>query len=551
MDSEYVHMKSNPPHLIVRFDQGVNPIRDMSPSEQPKDTQDGACGGPSEAPIELSMFEDDDVLKCIENMYFIKNDTTNYHARVLELYAFAPQSVSTINKWLSERLVAIEGTCKDAPICKGSQCSEAGEELLFLKSLAHSIDEIPETLQKVIPESIDFNDRFTDYLNEDLMCLQNIIFKRIEVTRSHIKAYQNAIKRLSEKQDNVRQTRSDRFRKILDGTDPIDLHLLEPDLHEHDANHIYSTIGESNDDSLCSQSNISSSVDIDGQTAITSVLPTNSKDGSSRLEMILEEPLTEDQRAQLVSFVKEIVGQDSLDDINIDDPSIALEILEDRLGVSLDLNETDIMDKVATICQSKRMFKNILSRANQEKRGLTCTPAAGDIATLRKEPSSAHSPANVEDESSSIISSPLLFDSNQPERTPTTHTEYDDKFYTPGTTAPMTFYTIYHTAHGGVQSTVPAHELQTPIRQGIVNQRSLVDAMSLSTINSGLQMYTHDPAITQDAQYIGPNLDSGTTLSDLDRHQRADVFPPVRAKAQHKQLSHKDLDLSYPGYYDY
>ena len=71
--------------------------------------------------------------------------------------------------------------------------------------------------------------------------------------------------------------------------------------------------------------------------------------------------------------------------------------------------------------------------------------------------------------------------------------------------------------------------------------------MSLSTINSGLQMYTHDPAITQDAQYIGPNLDSGTTLNDLDRHQRADLFPPVQAKAQHKQLSHKDLDLSFLG----
>ena len=81
---------------------------------------------------------------------------------------------------------------------------------------------------------------------------------------------------------------SDRFRKILDGTDPIDLHLLEPDLHEHDANHIYSTIGESNDDSLCSQSNISSSVDIDGQTAITSELPTNSKDGSSRLGLQIQ-----------------------------------------------------------------------------------------------------------------------------------------------------------------------------------------------------------------------------------------------------------------------
>ena len=559
MEDDYQKMAPNPRHLLVLHDQGGSPIRDISHQDQrSKDlTQDGASGGLDKPSTELTRSEDHDILSCKNRLLFMKNKHKEYSARVLELYTISPDCVRALNTWLNETLLAMENTCKDAPICTKVQMINAHDELTFLKDLARSFDEIPGTLQKMLPETTEVKDKFLDYINEDLMTLQGVCYNRIEITRGYMKSYEIALKKLSQR----RMTRS--LEQILDGTEPIPLDLLEPDSPAYGGNHIYSTIEESNEptpDPLDSPSNIISDINkhnkADCQNTSISELPTNARDDSSRLETIIEEPLTEEQRAHLASLVKEIIGQDSLDDFDLDDPSVALGLLQDRLGVSLDVNEANIMDKVATICKSKRMFKSILSNPNQESpKVLTSTPGAGDLLPLPARPPSTHTPHAVEyDErcptplfgsmSTSTDSSSFQTGWSQAKGTPATPSECgDNKFYTPGTTDPMGFYSIYHTAQGGVQSTVSLDELQTPSRPGIITQRSLVETMNLSPMIGGLHMNAPDPSLAQNTQGIGPNLDSRTTQEDLDRHQRAILFPPVKERVQHRELSPEDLDL--------
>ena len=110
---DYQDMASDPPHLRVRFEDGINPIRDKSPANQLRGQQTTGNVDNSDQPLH---FQDIDIINCKNKLLFMKGEQKEYSTKVLELYTIAPNAVNLIHIWLSDNLAVIESTYKCTPI---------------------------------------------------------------------------------------------------------------------------------------------------------------------------------------------------------------------------------------------------------------------------------------------------------------------------------------------------------------------------------------------------------------------------------------------------
>ena len=507
-------MSPNPPHLVVRFDaSGGGDILDLPKKPHP----------PVGSEVPVVPGDSVDVARglnfdgCMDTLLFVKRDSTQYCKMVLQLEELAPSAVTCISNFFVKTLKKVGDSYKDFPIRTKYQETLAYEDLNFLKSLARSLDDVPNSLMQEIPADIGTKDKFLDLLEEDLLSTQGIIYKKIDTLRNHIKIYEAGLQRLGER----RKTRS--IEKILDGNDPIPLDMLQLDSPGSQASNLYSTVTEQtsntpdgttplitveDNDSLVAEAGSDSSAT--GLSQGQSNLTLDTIDQPDSLETIPEERFSDDQRAQILTLVKEILGKDHID-LELDDPLVALEVLQEKLGISLDVKDANIISAVATICKSKRIFSSILSSEGQDEATLPGVTASQDDAANQ-----------------SILA-------NDSER-----------FYTPRLSDPQNFYTIYHTAKSSSLPTSPHSESidHTPRRPTVATQRSLVDDIHSLPSKQGMVRDLSALNLNRQDSSIGPDLSQTTSQDDIDRHQWDLLHPSVRSKVTHQELSHKDIDFS-------
>ena len=83
---------------------------------------------------------------------------------------------------------------------------------------------------------------------------------------------------------------------------------------------------------------------------------------SNVMETIEEEvTLCDNDKNLLLELIREILGAEAPNELELTDLDHGFELLHERLGVTLDRYDPDVMQKVMSICQSKRVFSRILT----------------------------------------------------------------------------------------------------------------------------------------------------------------------------------------------
>ena len=537
-DPIYMDMSDNPHHLLVSYKDPLCPmldLKDLSLSQGSnvdtisQRTNKNSCKATHTA-----------LLKCKHRLVFLAK--AGEHCTIVQKLA-DENTLCLLGIWITDFLYNIEKSLVLSVRTK-IELTDASQVLTKLKEIARTLDSIPITLQNIIPDKN--RQEINDLILEDLYSINQYCYECMKDIRKLMHTYEQALQNLS----GNRLTRQTEL--MLQGIEPISLELLgqvndnEAD-HEHDLSLSKSlSLDQSQMDSMPTEASTSlvsnDTVALNMQLDNLSVSeedqqraaddPSLSTSTNKSLETIIEEQsLTDSDSEHLLGLIKEVVGEETFEANNIHDPVHALDVLQDKLGISLDLYESNLMAKVTTLCKSKRMFKELLTSHSDQ----TIEPSPNQdrqistLPLLQMPPLASHLEPIPEISSSPSYSNTSGFD------TPLTSFSHD-------------IYTIYHTAQSKTPSN-QVHESTTPSRNGIHAQRNIIDNLTNPDNPAANTIIgkAADSGPPMPPQAIGPDLNSQTTLDDLDRHQRALLHPPVRSKTLSKGLTLKDIDLSLIG----
>ena len=608
-------MRSNPPHLSVIYaDNGVDIISDfppliLDPPDNPPSITRPPLSLPAEELQDLSQLSQPVQTGTVKGgtemkghfdyengLYFSLNNEGTLCPTLMNLNM--DEQLSPITEWVGNCLDNIKGTYQDFPIRTATQAQLAHTDLENLKVLSRSIDDIPSSLKDLVPEKN--QNKIEDILNEDLLTLTSFCYKRMKKMRSNLINYEGALRKLTMR----KITRKTGL--ILQGKEPVPLELLEEQALNQTSNYEdhYSTIQEIkgnqqlqisvelpsivspdsetntiNDNSQgllmitntiepspiitnssLQSDNIVQDVEHDlANLTICTTSPNHYRAKSDHLETIPEErdPLTTKEKELLTSLTREILGNDSFDGLDINNPPDAIKLLQEKLGITINIFDPNLIDTLNQLNESKKMFKNLLNMQPISNK-LTSPSLIQEPTPLSPKPLPAM-PESLNQASYQLQQfneTNLLMPSNKvreiqstptPElNPPNTPTSLDDSvynFYTPSTPNMLLYHSLYQTAPSTANASMSNNQIsdiQTPKLTGILKPKNL-NRTIIGQETSDCHVKGQMPL------GIGPNLQSDTTLEDLQRHQRGYNDPPVRNKEQKCITKVNSIDQEYLG----